>query len=152
MAVPPGESGRKAKLDFSAQNPNILGLMQVGGPVLRSVNEVEPTDRKPKERSPSRTALEERLRDFVYKESAAWREISMRYGDELTQSELLCIAKVIGTNLGIIVDREAKRRKNVLIKWFDENLEVILPFFERIRLIGSDGCPIARRPTQGRGN
>ena len=147
MSVPLREYTRHAKLDLGHVSPSILEFMPTNSAMMRSVDEIRrrPESEASERHKQVRSALTERLKNFVYKESAAWKEITRRYGEELTQNELLCIAEVIASNLGIVIDREAKRRKNVLIKWFDENLEVITPFFERLRLIGSDGCPISQR-------
>lgn len=114
------------------------------------VNEGMPIVDKSLVASPSRIAmrqrerqtLEDRMKNFDYKSSMAWKEIVIRYGADLTHGELRCVAEVIADNLAISLDREAKRRKNVLIKWFQENLEQIGPFLNKIKLIDSAGRPI----------
>lgn len=79
-----------------------------------------------------RKRVDKRLKGFVFKESKAWKLICSHYGSNLNQVELLSIAEVIGQELSIKVDREAKRRKEVLIKWFEENIDKIEPILERI--------------------
>ena len=95
--------------------------------VIRSHSELE------------RRKVDERLRGFSLKTSRAWQEICSRFGSNLNQTELLSIAEVLGAQIGVKVDREAKRRKEVLIKWFDENLAVILPYFSKMVLEDRDG-------------
>jgi hypothetical protein len=81
-----------------------------------------------------RRKIEQRVANFVYEQSRAWHEISKKNWDQLTQAELLSIAQLLGNKLGLPIDREAKRRKRVLVKWFDEHLADLQPLFERIDL------------------
>ena len=50
------------------------------------------------------------------------------FGEYINGSGLLRLAQVISEELRIYLDREATRRKTVLYKWFDENLDLIEPF------------------------
>ena len=86
-----------------------------------------------------RRRVELRLSGFDGKNSDAWAEICDAFGPNLSQNELLCIAQVISFHAKLRLDREAKRRKEVLIKWFQENLPVIRPFFNRLVLEDVDG-------------
>ena len=79
-----------------------------------------------------RRRVDKRLQGFVVKESRAWKAICSHYGSSLNQVELLSLAEVLGHILSIKVDREAKRRKEVLIKWFDENIDKIEPMLDRV--------------------
>jgi hypothetical protein len=83
-----------------------------------------------------------RLGSFHSKSSTAWAEIVKRFGDGLNQTELLSIAQVLGWMLDIRVDREAKRRKEVLVKWFDEHWSAISDTVNLIRLEDIHGRPI----------
>lgn len=65
--------------------------------------------------------VESRLSGFNYKLSAAWSKISELFTSEVKQVDLRRIAEHISNKLGICLDRDAKRRKSVLLKWFDEN-------------------------------
>lgn len=86
-----------------------------------------------------RRKVDRRLEGFTPTTSRAWREICERYGSGLNQTELLSLAEVISIHLGLKVDRDAKRRKEVLIKWFDENFDQILPFLDHVILEDSSG-------------
>lgn len=75
-----------------------------------------------------------RLKGFKAKESFVWKEITNRFGSEIKHGELLSIADVVATNAGIQLDRDAKRRKSVLIKWFEENWLQISPYLKYVIL------------------
>lgn len=75
-----------------------------------------------------------RLSGFVAKESMVWMELTRRFGDNLKHGELLSIAEVVSVNANILLDRDAKRRKTVLIKWFQENWAQIHPFLNYVVL------------------
>ncbi|OHT13120.1 hypothetical protein TRFO_16881 [Tritrichomonas foetus] len=81
-----------------------------------------------------RLKIGERLKDYDYEKSEAWRAIKSLGWDSLNQKELLSVAYVISNKCGAVIDREAKRRKAILVKWFDENLEAIQPYFKSIKL------------------
>jgi hypothetical protein len=86
-----------------------------------------------------RKRLADRLEGFNFKTSLGWQAISTHFGETLTQTELLSVAKVIGSELGINIDREAKRRKEVLVKWFDEHYEHLSEILPRITLEDDSG-------------
>jgi hypothetical protein len=75
-----------------------------------------------------------RLNGFNPKDNMVWRAISDRFGANIKQPELLSIATVISKSTGIKLDRDAKRRKSVLIKWFEENWASIAPYLEYVVL------------------
>lgn len=96
-----------------------------------------------------RKKIDERLRGFSLNESAAWKDICDRFGPNLNQTELLSIAEVLcyevnhsQRNFPLKVDREAKRRKEVLIKWFDENYVDLQPHLKTIVLEDENGLII----------
>lgn len=78
--------------------------------------------------------IQDRLQGFVPKLSRPWIEIQNRFGDNITHGELLSIAEVLAASARIFLDRDAKRRKSVLIKWFHENWLKIYPFLNYIIL------------------
>jgi hypothetical protein len=83
-----------------------------------------------------------RLGTFCGKTSKAWEGITKRFGDHLNHTELLSIAQVVGWLIGINVDREAKRRKEILIKWFDDHWPIVSVVLEQTRLEDSNGLPV----------
>lgn len=80
-----------------------------------------------------------RLNGFNAKDNHVWREITQRFGVNIKQPELLSIAQVVATNANIKLDRDAKRRKTVLIKWFEENWSAISPFLAYVVLEDQTG-------------
>lgn len=75
-----------------------------------------------------------RLNGFIAMESMIWNEIKRRFGDNIRHGELLSIAEVVAQYSGVFLDRDAKRRKTVLIKWFQENWARIAPFLSCVVL------------------
>lgn len=75
-----------------------------------------------------------RLAGFNAKESPVAKEITRRFGANIKQGELINIAQVIADTASIKLDRDAKRRKNVLLKWFDEHWSEITPYLDYIVL------------------
>ena len=96
-----------------------------------------------------------RMNGFDPKDNRVWSEIANRFGANVKQGELTNIAQVIAAHAGIKLDRDAKRRKGVLLKWFDENWEKITPFLDYVILASSDEeenhqqQPQAPRPNMG---
>ena len=77
----------------------------------------------------------ERLSGFDYKNSVPWKAIVRRFGPSLTQRELLSIANLLAQTCARTIDRDAKRSKAMMIKWFDENWHYIGPFFNHVVLV-----------------
>lgn len=55
-------------------------------------------------------------------------------GSDIDKNILLSTAQIISKKISVELDREAKRRKSVLLKWFDDNWEQILPILQFVRL------------------
>ena len=75
-----------------------------------------------------------RLRDFDKKNSKIVNYLKKSFGN-MNKDQLLSLAKITSNCLGLYLDREAQRRKNVLWKWFDENQREILNMYEENLLI-----------------
>lgn len=74
------------------------------------------------------------LKEINPKDNPVWQEITHRFGTNIKQPELLSIALILSSHFHIKIDRDAKRRKGILIKWFQENWNVIQPFLNNIVL------------------
>lgn len=75
--------------------------------------------------------IQERLKNFNTKDNMVMKQLTQQFGPNIKQPELRSIADVVSQNANIKLDRDAKRRKTVLIKWFDENwdkIKTILPY------------------------
>lgn len=71
--------------------------------------------------------IHEIVKGFNVNKSNAWIYLRSNYGEKLTQNDLIRIANIVSTYTGIKISRDAKRRKVVLLKWFDENWHQIKP-------------------------
>ena len=81
-----------------------------------------------------RERISSRLEGFNPRDNPVWREITHRFGSNIKQPELLSIANVLSQSARIKLDRDAKRRKTVLIKWFQENWTSIYPYLDYVVL------------------
>lgn len=79
--------------------------------------------------------IQDRMNDFDIKESRAYKEFERRGWNKLPQTVLKSIAQVIEEQAKISLDRESKRRRTILIKWFDDHFDLISPFLNRINLV-----------------
>lgn len=67
----------------------------------------------------------QRIGDWDLRNSEVYKEINNHFHSGLTQPELLKIGEILAEVTGLTIDRDAKRDSRVLVKWFDENWEVI---------------------------
>jgi hypothetical protein len=81
-----------------------------------------------------RRRIADRLSGFDHRDNNVWKSLSQRFGTNVKQAELLSIALVLAERAGINLDRDAKRRKSVLVKWFDENWGAIEPYLDYVVL------------------
>jgi hypothetical protein len=86
-----------------------------------------------------RDRIATRLNGFNSKDNIAWKTIAQRFGQNIKQAELLSMAEVVASQANIKLDRDAKRRKSVLIKWFEENWVAIEPFLQYVVLEDQHG-------------
>lgn len=70
------------------------------------------------------------LLDFDYIESKAWTKLASKYGSKVNFDELLRLAEILSNHLNIQLSRCYKRRKEMLIKWYDDNLNTLWPYIE----------------------
>ncbi|KAK8842273.1 hypothetical protein M9Y10_026507 [Tritrichomonas musculus] len=93
--------------------------------------------------------VNDQLKFFKPSSSAAWKLLEFHFGPKITQEELLSLAMVVSTYTGISLYREYKRRKGMLIKWFDDNLTQIWPFIlQHIVVTGRDNQVIGPQNRQ----
>ncbi|OHT15332.1 hypothetical protein TRFO_42593 [Tritrichomonas foetus] len=131
-------------LKISEQNASILPDLKLRTEQLLEIfSGLNPKQHESKSevQNEDRKKADIRLQGFNPLESQVWREICQKYGSSLSQNELLSLAEVIASHIGTRVDREAKRRKEVLIKWFDENSEKILAFLPYVIIEDMFGRP-----------
>ena len=78
--------------------------------------------------------VRKRVGDFDWKKSKPWKILTSKFGEKLTHEELISIAELLSTSQRIKLDRDAKRRKIVLIKWFEEHWKIFEPLISYIIL------------------
>jgi hypothetical protein len=84
--------------------------------------------------SEERERVQRRVEGFNWRKSRAWTQLTCLYGPKLNQEELVSIADLVAGRLQIKLDRDARRRKTVIIKWFEENWNLIQPLLSTIVL------------------
>lgn len=76
-------------------------------------------------------------------ESVAWKRLTNKFGPKITTEELLSLAQVAAKELGLELTREYKRRKVMLIYWFDQQNEEFWKFLDKhIVVFDREGRPI----------
>ena len=78
--------------------------------------------------------LKMRLRGFDYHLSRSWIGLCNHFGSDLKQEELMSIAELVAKTANLRIDRDAKRRKIVLMKWFEENWSIVSSYMRFIVL------------------
>ena len=76
----------------------------------------------------------ERLNGFQYENSNTWRILKEKFSSGVTHSELKSVAIVLCQHTGLSLDRDATRDNRVLIKWFDENWDVLQKHIDNVSL------------------
>jgi hypothetical protein len=82
-----------------------------------------------------RRRIAKRRQDFKVQESSAWILLRERFGYRLTAPVLRTIAAVVGRWTGEGPDREARRRKEILVKWLEDRFEVLVQVVPSLILI-----------------
>jgi hypothetical protein len=78
--------------------------------------------------------IQHRIDGFNWKNSHAWLCLCSQFGPRLNQEELVSIAELTASRLGIRLDRDARRRKVVMIKWFQEHWAALQPLLRLVIL------------------
>ena len=78
--------------------------------------------------SEERMRVAKRLQNYQYTDTLAWKFVKEAFFSRNTGHNLLALARSISRDTGIRLDRDATRRKKVLLKWFNENLPAIIRY------------------------
>ncbi|OHS97112.1 hypothetical protein TRFO_09685 [Tritrichomonas foetus] len=76
-----------------------------------------------------------RLGEFNIEESVGMKFIKSITDKEITRQALVSLATIFSILSGIVVNRDLKRRRELLIKWFDINAEKLEPFKEFVSIM-----------------
>ena len=88
-----------------------------------------------KHESAEKERVRQKLTGFDQKTSPACAYITKQFGAEVRQHCLVEIAKYLAKKRGLPLDRDSKRRKSVLMKWFHDNWAILskdMPMFQVI--------------------
>lgn len=83
---------------------------------------------------PEKERIMQKLAGFEYRSSMAWHTLMQLYGPDVKRSSLCEIAKFISRTQGLKMDRDSKRRKDVLIKWYHDNWASVFPMLPYIKI------------------
>lgn len=114
--------------------PSISDLLVNPGPAKQCEEQNTPKKALPRYAEEERERVKRRISGFDWRHSIAWQELTALFGDRLTQNELISIAELVSAHIKLKLDRDAKRRKTVLIKWFQEHWIMIYPILGMISL------------------
>lgn len=97
-------------------------------------------NRKPKKRisqvESDQILTREYTKDFDWKNSEAWKFLQRHFGTKLNHADLtrlaeLCLLHLKEVEPTLYFPREAARRKIPLVRWFNDNIDIIMPFITR---------------------
>ena len=129
------QNGTGYTYDPSAGNPLMsqLNLHTDGNVVaIHSFPQVLEYDKK--QLSAEKERVQKKLNNFDPKSSPAWEYISKKFGAEVKQQCLCEMAKYLALKNELNLDRDSKRRKSVLIKWFHDNWNIIKDDIKKITI------------------
>jgi hypothetical protein len=84
--------------------------------------------------------LRDEMKGFEPFESEAWRFLTQLYGQKISKEEIISLGQVTATELKIELVREYKRRKETMIKWFQNHIDHVQPFLRNnVEVLGENG-------------
>lgn len=102
-------------------------ILASNNPTIETTDNIAETQKKKKKDS------------FNYKDTEAYQMIIDKFGNNVRQQELIQIACCLSKKIGVKVERDSKRRKDLLFKWFQENIDKISPILHQVVAFGKDG-------------
>ena len=88
--------------------------------------------------SAEKERVRQKLATFDPKTSPACIAITQRFGADVRQHCLCEIAKYLARKKQLVLDRDSKRRKCVLMKWFHDNWAVLEPLMAMFKIVGEE--------------
>jgi hypothetical protein len=87
--------------------------------------------------------LSEEMKGFSPLDSEAWKILTDLYGPKISKEEIVSLGQVAAVELRIDLVREYKRRKETMIKWFQNNITRVRPFLQNcVRVLGENDRPV----------
>ena len=126
------DAGIAPQVSDSLQLLNLIKMTAAGGDSsgIDAIFNQQPAEQNNREKE----RIADRLKNFNPKDNPVWHKITQKFGPNIKQPELLSIAEVLSNSANVKLDRDAKRRKTVLIKWFSENWAAISPYLDFVVL------------------
>jgi hypothetical protein len=81
-----------------------------------------------------RSQIDDRIKDFDLLTSLPYRRFHQLGWDTMKFPELASVCEILAKEVGVAIDREAKRRKTVLYKWVADNWAALEPHIDCITL------------------
>ena len=126
---------RKASVSLPIENEAApqAQMQATPTPTSLSMGSVNKNKRK-RDKDNEIARVQQRVSGFDAQGSDAWSYLCQQYGNKITQDELVSIADAIKPYAGIKLDRDARRRKSVIIKWYQDNWAVISGYLKYVVL------------------
>jgi hypothetical protein len=84
--------------------------------------------------------LEEEMANFRPFQSEAWFFLTQLYGPKISKDEIVSLGRVTAEELKIELVREYKRRKETMVKWFQNHIDRVRPFLsDSVQVLGENG-------------
>jgi len=120
-------------------NKGMIDALMGNSTSANSNNSEENSDHLPLSTETLRIAA--RLGNFDWKTSGVWNSIKNHFNCAISHSELKKLGLQLAEDAHLIPDRDAKRRKSVMVKWMEDNWAKLSPF---LHLYSYDGKAIHR--------
>lgn len=86
--------------------------------------------------------VKKRIANFDVENCRAIKLLKEAYGKGIVHQEVKSLAHVICDVSNLKLDRDEKRDSKLLIKWFDDNIEVIEPLIKNLSLLDENNQAI----------
>lgn len=121
----------------SNRDVSTLSIIPIQRPIQLQLEQFQIRDGvHPHSDNTDKIRIQHLLRGFDQKSSPAWQEITTLYGPDVKHTTLCLLAKILSSQIGVSLDRDSKRRKSVLVKWYHDNWALIQPLIRNYQIEG----------------
>ena len=103
-------------------------------PVSQQTVHTQPRAKRRRDRENEIARVQQRVSGFDFLCSDAWTYLCRHFGNKVTQEELVSIADAIKPYARVKLDRDARRRKSVILKWYQDNWPQIQQYIKYVVL------------------